>query len=86
MADIFTKNLDYSTTLRRVKSLGFQEVGIAAVSCELGCLLSLLGCACVGRHHVSLEDRYCSMSFAKWLVVEFLRSRHLFHVRGIKEF
>ena len=59
VADIFTKNLDYSTTLRRMKSLGLQAVGIAAVSCELGCLLSLLGCACVGRQHVSLEDRYC---------------------------
>ena len=69
VADLFTKPLSLTVTLKHMWGLGLRDVVCAA--CVLDGFVELCGVLLVGRNPVSLTDRYKALSFAPWLVIEF---------------
>ena len=69
VADLFTKPLSLTVTLKHMWGLGLRDVVCA--ECVLEGFVELCGVLLVGRNPVSLTDRYKSFSFAPWLVIEF---------------
>ena len=69
LADLFTKPLRLTVTLKHMWGLGLRDVVCAA--CMLDGFVELCGALLVGRNSVSLTDRYRALSFAPWLVIEF---------------
>ena len=69
VADLFTKPLSLTVTLKHMCGLGLREVVCAA--CMFDGFVELRGALLVGRNPVSLHDRYRALPFALWLVIEF---------------
>ncbi|CAE7837065.1 unnamed protein product [Symbiodinium sp. CCMP2592] len=69
VADLFTKPLSWTVTLKHMWGLGLRD--IAVVACVLDGFVALCGAMLVGKNHVSLRDRFAAMPHASWLVIEF---------------
>ncbi|CAE7443092.1 unnamed protein product [Symbiodinium sp. CCMP2592] len=69
VADLFTKPLSWTVTLKHMWGLGLRDV--AVIACVLDGFVALCGAMLVGKNHVSLRDRFVAMPHASWLVIEF---------------
>ncbi|CAE7823444.1 TY1B-NL2 [Symbiodinium sp. CCMP2592] len=69
VADLFTKPLSWTVTLKHMWGLGLRDVAIVAG--VLDGFVTLCGAMLVGKSHVSLRDRFAAMPHASWLVIEF---------------